>query len=116
MASSPLVFPLALPQRCLAVVDRSLFRFHPLSLFQLGDRLVSVALTMPSFDTGPVMFYGAYQDWKQSQKALDLTSWRGVAACDLGGDSPERLSCARMESTFLTTLGVSAGPGAQLQS
>ncbi len=86
-----------------SVVDRSLFR--PLPYFN-GDRLVSVAIVMPSLDTGEVMFLGAYKDWKQSQKALELTSWSGVAACDLGGDSPQRLSCARVESTFLPTLGV----------
>jgi len=86
-----------------SVVDRSLFR--PLPYFN-GDRLVSVAIEMPSFDAGEVMFFGAYQDWKQSQKALDMTSWSGVAACDLGGNSAQRLSCARMESTFLPTLGV----------
>ncbi|MGH9720474.1 MAG: ABC transporter permease [Bryobacteraceae bacterium] len=86
-----------------SVVDRSLFR--PLPYFR-GDRLVSVSLTMPALDTGGVMFYGAYQDWKQSQKALDLTSWSGVVACDVGGNSPQRLNCARMESTFLPALGV----------
>src|SRR6185436_13900999 len=40
-----------------SVVDRSLFR--PLPYFN-GDRLVSIAIAMPSFDAGPVMFFGAY--------------------------------------------------------
>ena len=91
-----------------SVVDRSLFRPLP---YTKGDRLVSVTLTMPSFDTGPVMFFGAYRDWKQSQSALELTSWSGVADCDLGGDSPARLSCARMESSFLPILGVQPALG-----
>ena len=95
-----------------SVVDRSLFRPLP---YAHGDRLVTLALTMPSFDTGTVMFHGAYQDWKQSQKALELTAWSGVAACDLGGDSPQRVSCARMEWGFLPTLGVEPALGRNFQ-
>ncbi|HYI95590.1 MAG TPA: ABC transporter permease [Bryobacteraceae bacterium] len=52
------------------------------------------------------MFAGAYRDWQFTQTALDLTFWDGVRACDLGGDSPQRVNCAKADSTFLPTLGV----------
>lgn len=86
-----------------SVVDRSLFRDLP---YRDGDRLVSVGLVLPSWGPGGVMFAGAYRDWQSTQTALDLTSWIGVSPCDVGGDSPQRLNCARVEATFLSTLGV----------
>jgi putative ABC transport system permease protein len=86
-----------------SVADRSLFRALP---YHEGNRLVSVGMVMPTFGNGEFMFLGAHRDWQTSQTALDLTSWSGVGACDLGGDSPQRVGCARAESTFLPTLGV----------
>jgi predicted permease len=52
------------------------------------------------------MWAGAYRDWRVSQNAVELTSWSAVAECDLGGDTPQRVNCARAEATFLPTLGV----------
>jgi predicted permease len=86
-----------------SVVDRSLFRPLP---YRRGDRLLSVGMVIPRLGPGEFMFSGAYRDWRTSQRALDLTSWSGVAACDLGSDTPQRLNCARAESTFLPVLGV----------
>ena len=86
-----------------SVVDRSLFRALP---YTDGERLVTVGLVLPSWGPQGVMFAGAYRDWQGAQEALDLTSWSGVSGCDLGGDSPQRLHCAKAESTFLPTLGV----------
>jgi len=86
-----------------SVVDRSLFRPLP---YRRGDRLVSVEMILPHLGPSGIMFSGAYRDWRASQSALDLTSWAGVAECDLGGDSPQRLNCVRAEATFLPTLGV----------
>ena len=91
-----------------SVADRSLFRPLP---YRQGDRLVLVGLVIPHFGTGDFMFWGAYRDWRATQNALDLTSWSGMAACDLGGDSPQRLNCARVESTFLPALGVQPALG-----
>lgn len=84
-----------------SVVDRSLFRALP---YNRGDRLVSVGMIMPHLGPGEIIFSGAYRDWRVSQSSLDLTSWSGVTECDLSGDSPQRLSCARTEATFLPTL------------
>ena len=86
-----------------SVVDRSLFRALP---YFESDRLVSVGVVMPLWGEGEFMFAGAYRDWRSTQTALDLTSWGGVSACDLGGDLPQRLGCAKVEATFLPTLGV----------
>ena len=86
-----------------SVVDRSLFRPLP---YGQHERLVSVGIIVPLLGPSELMFWGAYREWRVSQNALDLTSWRGVAACDLGGEAPQRLNCARMEATFLPQLGV----------
>ena len=86
-----------------SVVDRSLFRPLP---YADGDRLVSVGMIMPLFGPGEYMFLGAYRDWRVTQNAVELTSWNGVGACDLEGDAPQRLNCARAEASFLPTLGV----------
>ena len=86
-----------------SVVDRSLFRPLP---YSDGNRLVSVGIVLPQLGSGEIMWAGAYREWRVSQDALDLTSWSGVAECDLGGDTPQRLNCARAEATFLPTLGV----------
>ena len=87
-----------------SVVDRSLFRPLP---YQQGGHLVSLGMIMPNLGPHEFMFSGAYRDWRVSQSALDLTSWSGVTECDLGGDAPQRLSCASGEATFLPTLGES---------
>jgi putative ABC transport system permease protein len=86
-----------------SVVDRSLFRPLP---YTQGDRLVSVEMIVPHFGLEGIMFSGAYRDWSVSQSAVALTSWNRVAECDLGGEAPERLHCARAEATFLPTIGV----------
>jgi putative ABC transport system permease protein len=86
-----------------SVVDRSLFRALP---YHRGDRLVSLGIVAPVFKAGEIMFAGPYREWRSAQSVLDLTSWSGVSSCDLGGESPQRLSCARAEATFLPTLGV----------
>ncbi|MGH9632308.1 MAG: ABC transporter permease, partial [Bryobacteraceae bacterium] len=86
-----------------SVVDRSLFRALP---YHDGDRLVSVGLVLPSWGPANVMFAGAYREWQSAQTAVDLTSWSGVSGCDFGGDSPQRLNCARAEATFLPLLGI----------
>lgn len=103
-----LALPIGAATAVFSVVDRSLFRPLP---YAEGERLVTVALTMPSFDTGAVMFLGAYRDWTPAQKALDMAAWSGVAACDLGGEAPLRLQCARMEAGFLPLLGVTPAMG-----
>jgi predicted permease len=86
-----------------SVVDRSLFRPLP---YKQGDSLVSVEMILPHLGPSGIMFSGAYRDWRAAQSTVDLTSWSGVAECDLGGDAPERLNCARAEATFLPTVGV----------
>jgi putative ABC transport system permease protein len=86
-----------------SVVDRSLFRPLP---YTHGRQLVSVSLVIPLWGPDDYMFVGAYRDWSDTQDVVELTSWSGVRACDYGGDSPQRISCALVESTFLPTLGV----------
>jgi putative ABC transport system permease protein len=86
-----------------SVADRSLFRPLP---YHQGNRLLSLGIVIPHLGPGEFMFASAYRDWRVSQSVLDLTSWNGVAACDLTGAAPRRLNCARVEATFLPMLGV----------
>ena len=86
-----------------SVVDRILFRSLP-----YGDaaRLVSVGLSAP-IEPEEFMLGGSYYQWQDNQKPfLALTSEIGTEPCDLTEASPARLDCARVESNFLSTLGV----------
>jgi len=87
-----------------SVVDRSLFRALP---YYQGDRLVSVGVVAPLVSTQDWLFAGTYEDWRLSQTALhSITSWSGVNDCTFEDNSPARLDCARVEATFLPTLGI----------
>jgi putative ABC transport system permease protein len=87
-----------------SVVDRILFRSLP---YPQADRLVSVGIASP-LDRNEFLFPEAYFPWRAYQKSFQaITSWTaGVAACDLSEINPVRLDCARVEATFLPTLGI----------
>jgi putative ABC transport system permease protein len=86
-----------------SVVDRVLFRSLP---YAQDSRLVSVGVTAP-IERQEFMLGRQYFDWKDQQQPFSsLTSWSGVADCDITADTPLRLSCASVESNFLDTLGV----------
>lgn len=86
-----------------SVVDRVLFRSLP---YADDSRLVSVGVTAP-IERQEFMLGHQYFDWKDQQKPFEsLTSWSGVADCDITADIPVRLGCASVESDFLDTLGV----------
>ncbi len=91
-----------------SVVDRVLFRVLP---YADSPRLVSLGIRIPwleyDFLTGP-----SYIELRRSPKPLQaVTSWAGVADCDITGNQPVRMSCARAESTFLPVLGVQPALG-----
>jgi predicted permease len=86
-----------------SVADRVLFRSLP---YAQDSRLVSVGVTAP-IERQEFMLGRQYFDWKDQQKPFEsLTSWSGVADCDITVDTPVRLGCASVESNFLDTLGV----------
>src|SRR5713226_3830555 len=88
-----------------SVVDRILFRSLP---YPNDDRLVSVGMMAP-LDTNEFVLPNAYFDWRKHQTPFEsLTSFTaGVADCDLTEANPVRLGCARVESNFLSTFGLS---------
>jgi putative ABC transport system permease protein len=88
-----------------SVVDRILFRSLP---YPNDDRLVSVGMMAP-LDTNEFLFPDAYFDWRKHQTPFEsITSFTaGIADCDLTEANPARLGCARVESNFLTTFGLS---------
>ena len=91
-----------------SVVDRILFRSSP---FGHADRLVSVGISFPSLPYD-FLFGASYLDLKEHQTAFAaVTSWTGVSDCDLTDSEPIRLSCAAVESTFLSTLEISPVSG-----
>ncbi len=91
-----------------SVVDRVLFRDLP---YARSGELVSLGIRIPwlEFD---FLTAGTYQQLRRDPGPLAaLTSWSGVADCDLTDDRPARLSCARVEASFLPVLGVTPAPG-----
>ena len=90
------------------IVDRILFRSLP---YPHEDRLVSVGVTAP-LDTNEFLLAADYRDWQAADTPFEsLGSFviggpAGGAGCDLTENTPERLSCAVVDWTFLPTLGV----------
>jgi predicted permease len=86
-----------------SVVDRILFRSLP---YSQADRLVSVGLMAPIIPQ-EFMLGSDYVEWRARQTPFQsITSWTGVADCDLTDTNPVRLTCAQVEANFLATLGV----------
>jgi putative ABC transport system permease protein len=87
-----------------SVVDRLLFRSLP---YPESDRLVSVGVTIPMMD-GEFLMANDYFNLREHPVAAfsAVTSWTGVADCDLTEQNPRRLTCAQVESTFLPTFGI----------
>lgn len=86
-----------------SVVDRILFRALP---YAQPDRLVAAGVALPWMDYD-FLTYADYTELKRAPTQLQsMTSWAGIVNCDLTGDFPMRLSCARVESSFLPLLGI----------
>src|SRR6202012_866041 len=86
-----------------SVVDRILFSSLP---YAHAEQLVSVGLIAPIQPQEFVMG-GFYSQWRDPQTPCEaLTSTAGVEQCDLTQQNPARLSCAQVESSFLTPLGI----------
>ncbi|MCC7153826.1 MAG: ABC transporter permease [Bryobacterales bacterium] len=86
-----------------SVVDRVLFRSLP---YPGDERLVSVGLAAP-IEEQEFMLGSDYVEWRARQTAFEsITTWSGIADCDLTDQNPIRLSCAQVEGTFLSTLGI----------
>ena len=87
-----------------SVVDRILFRALP---YPHADRLVSWGVSAPierdefMLGTPYVALRGRFAPFEA------VTSFTpGIVDCDLTEQNPARLSCARVESTFLSTFGI----------
>jgi putative ABC transport system permease protein len=86
-----------------SVVDRILFRSLP---YPEPERLVSVGMVAP-IEPNEFMLGSDYLEWRRRQEPFtSITSWSGITDCDITDQSPVRLSCARVESTFLDTFGI----------
>ncbi|HEY6991847.1 MAG TPA: ABC transporter permease, partial [Bryobacteraceae bacterium] len=88
-----------------SVVDRLLFRSLP---YPDSDRLVSVGVTAPIVLNGEFLMANDYFNLREHPISVfsAVTSWTGIADCDLTEQNPRRLTCAQVESTFLPTFGI----------
>lgn len=87
-----------------SVVDRLLFRGLP---YPDSDKLVSVGITLPIME-GEFLMVNDYFNLRDHAAPLlsAITSWSGVADCDLTQNNPQRLACAQVEASFLPTFGL----------
>ena len=91
-----------------SVVDRVLFRSLP---YADAQQLVSLGIRIPWLEYD-FLTTGSYMELRRDPKPLQaVTSWGGVADCDITGNQPVRLACASAESTFLPVLGVEPALG-----
>ena len=89
-----------------SVLYRALLRPLP---YPHADRLGLFGMVVPASDARPFLFVSAYMELRHAQTPFEsMASWRpGVNGCDVAEPHPARMACARVESTFLPTLGVS---------
>src|SRR5690242_2320537 len=86
-----------------SVVDRLLFRSLP---YPHADELVSLGMTAP-IDSTEFVLSPDYLDWREERNAFQgFTSYTGTGDCDLSEQSPLRISCVHVESTFLPVFGI----------
>lgn len=86
-----------------SVVDRILFRSLP---YAHEERLAWVGMGAP-IEPNEFLLGSDYIEWRQSQSVFEsFTSASGVTDCDITDSNPTRLSCGRVESNFLSTLGI----------
>lgn len=86
-----------------SVVDRILFRSLP---YPHEEQLVSLGMTAPIEPT-EFVFGPDYLEWRQERTAFQgFASYSGSTDCDLSEQNPVRLSCVRVESTFLPVFGI----------
>jgi putative ABC transport system permease protein len=86
-----------------SVVDRILFRTLP---YADAGRLVSAGLTAP-ISPNEFLLTDSYYEWRDHQTPFAaITSELGTEPCDLTEQKPARLSCSRVEASFLPTFGV----------
>jgi putative ABC transport system permease protein len=87
-----------------SAVDRILFRSLP---YPHDERLVVFGLLAP-IEPREFMLATDYVDWRAQQTSFEATTTLtpGNGDCDLTEQNPARLTCAHVESTFLTTFGI----------
>jgi predicted permease len=95
-----------------SVVDRLLFRGLP---YADGERLAAVGIRHPLFDA-QFLIANDYLYLRDRLKPAEtpfaaVTSWTGVADCDLTENNPQRVACAQVEASFLPTFGIQPAAG-----
>ena len=87
-----------------SVVDRILFRSLP---YPHGDRMVVAGIALPQVPGGEFIWGSGYLSWRDHHPGIEaITSWTAIGDCDLTESAPVRLRCARVESNFLSTIGI----------
>jgi putative ABC transport system permease protein len=88
-----------------SVLYRNLIRPLP---YPHARRLVLFGVVVPALDSRPFLFGFTYLGLRHEQTPFEsMASWEpGVQGCDIAAPQPQRMACAQVESTFLTTFGV----------
>src|ERR1700683_4291157 len=87
-----------------SLVDEALFRPLP---YPHGDRLVTVGVFSPD-TAGEFLFGQSYYDLRDTKRSFETGTGfaPGLSDCTLTEESAEKLSCARVQASFLPTLEV----------
>ena len=86
-----------------SVVDPLLFRPLP---YNDANRLVSIGMAAP-IEPSEWLLGPDYIEWREKQTAFEaMTSMAGASPCDLTENDPVRLTCGKVESTFLPMFGI----------
>ncbi len=92
-----------------SIADRAMFQPLP---YSQGEKLVAVGILVP-LEPREFMFGFSYFSLRREQKPFSaVTSWSGVTDCDITESGAVRLSCAQVESSFLSTFGLAPLLGA----
>jgi predicted permease len=86
-----------------SIADRAMFQQLP---YAQAEKLVAVGILVP-IEPREFMFGFSYFTLRREQKPFSaVTSWSGIADCDITESGAVRLSCAQVESSFLRTFGI----------
>ncbi len=96
-----------------SVADRVLFRPMP---YAEPDSIISLGIRIPWLEYDFLTATSYRQLHKNLAPLTSATSWSGTTNCDLTDNNPLRLTCVRVESSFLPFFGIQPALGRNFTS